>query len=178
MALVTFVDDNPPYLNAQNLNNNFNELQNGVTQATQTTQAGYITISQGTSAKTITNASYGAIDSNSTITLNVKKGNTIVCVLTVGGISNSNTGYSVYFDVQMDGTTRSSSGAITTSKSDWGNNWSTDASVKIAGTYVFIFKNVSTGNHTFTPVWSSGNASTTATIAQFAICKLIAFETL
>ena len=24
MALVTFVDDNPPYLNAQNLNNNFN----------------------------------------------------------------------------------------------------------------------------------------------------------
>lgn len=26
MALVTFVDDTPPYLNAQNLNNNFNEL--------------------------------------------------------------------------------------------------------------------------------------------------------
>ena len=155
-----------------------NHIEDGIETANTTTQSGYITISQGSGAKTITNASYGAIDSNSTITLNVKKGNTIVCVLTVGGISNSNTGYSVYFDIQMDGTTRSSTGAITTSKSDWGNNWSTDASVKIAGTYVFIFKNVSIGNHTFTPIWSSGNASTTATIAQFAICKLIAFETL
>lgn len=30
MALVTFVDDNPPYINAQNLNNNFNEPKNSM----------------------------------------------------------------------------------------------------------------------------------------------------
>lgn len=47
MALVTFVDDSAPYLNAQNLNNNFNECNN-IIESGSTSAGRYIKYNDGT----------------------------------------------------------------------------------------------------------------------------------
>ena len=51
MALVEFVDDQAPYLNANNLNNNFGELEtkiNGMLESGSNTNGSYIKYSDGT----------------------------------------------------------------------------------------------------------------------------------
>ena len=58
MALVTFVDDNPPYLNAQNLNNNFTQCNN-IVESGSNANGEYIKFSDGTMicSKTISDTS-------------------------------------------------------------------------------------------------------------------------
>jgi hypothetical protein len=98
-----------------------------------------------------------------------------MCILHVGGVYNSNTGYVINFNIGIGNATA----AGTTSyigPAAWTGVWSTDGSRRIADTLVFFLTSVPTGSQTFYPLWATSNATATAYIGQYGACSLSVVE--
>ena len=136
-------------------------------------------VSNNTGNYSTTSTSQTYIDqTNLNATMTVKYGKLVRVDLQVEGLWSSNIGYNPYFDIGVDGTTtKSTTGEQSTSAAGWGgNNWTTDGASRGAFNGVFFFENLSTGSHTFYPLWRSTNASYTMYIGQYAQIRIFVSE--
>ena len=105
-----------------------------------------------------------------------KASSTVLAFVSIGGLYTSNTGYDISFDLKMDNTTYSSSGAKRTNAGDWRANMATDGSKKIRFNEVYIFNNVPKGQHTFDIYWNSGSDSVVAYTGNYATRNMTLVE--
>lgn len=133
-------------------------------------------LNTSSSNKSIASSNYVFIDSNFGVTLNVTQGDTVLILLKVGSVWNTNTGYSIGFNIEMDGSTYPDTGAREISPVNWSGNFATDGSKRVCETIPFVFKNVEPGSHTFKPLWNTFNNEVTAYIGQYGSVQLIAVE--
>ena len=123
--------------------------------------------------------SYGYFDqTNGKVTLTLKYGKLVRVDLIVEGLWNTNTAYSTWFDIGLDGTsTRSTSGDMTTATTAaWGANWTTDGTSRGIFVGTFFFVDCGTGSKSFYALWRTSNAGATAYAGQYAQHKLIVTE--
>ena len=147
---------------------------------------GNMQVTGNVTASNLTNTSYGQLDfstgatnftrsattmgplHNNGINFTLLRGNVVMVILTVGGVYNTNTGYTAFFDIQVDKSTYSTSGEKSATPADWGSNWSQGSDARTRNTMIFFFTGLSVGQHNFRPTWRSGNSSVTATIGAYA----------
>lgn len=119
---------------------------------------------------TIANASNGYIDQATVkATINVKNGGLVIVFLMVTGFSQSNTGYSTYFTVGLDGLTSTALNGSIPFSSQGLNGLGQMC-------FPFIFKDVTPGDHTFYGLWNSNNSANTSKIATYAWVNMVAVE--
>lgn len=119
-----------------------------------------------------TSTSFAKILSTGKVDVTVKYGKLVRVDLVIGGIWGANAGYAPNFDVGLDGeTTRSTSGPLFMGSADFGGNWSADGSLRGIFVGSFFFANISTGSHSFYPLWKTTNSSYAVYIGQYAVIQ-------
>ena len=139
---------------------------------------GRATFANGSGAYSTNSTSYAYIDStNAKTTFTVVYGKLVLVDLFIGGLYSNNTGYTVDFNVGLDGTsTTSTSGVVENAAAQWQANWATNGASTVSVYMRFYFTNVSAGSHTFYPIWKVSNATMTGYIGQYARCYINATE--
>lgn len=130
--------------------------------------------SAGGAIKSVTGTTYVNLGPSTTFT--AKKGGPIIVFLKIGGLYNSNNGYSIQVDIKVDNTTTSTSGTFSISPGWLGTNIDTTGSSLAYVTNMFYFTDLENGLHTFQLQWRSSNSSITSYMAAYGGYDLTIFE--